>query len=381
MESRREGFALAATVLAMLVVGAIVTGGFYAASQETQVTRAATGADDALYIAETGLNATMAGTGTPTLNAMADNSSLAPDTVDVTVGSRTIGEYIATVTRVNNLFFITSKGRVMRGGIERATRTVGGVARIRSANFDNQTAVMIYGDLSVGGSSEIDGTDYYPSDWTGAGCSTTDSTAAVVSNPGTVINTQGSGQINGSIERETLSGDDFNVFGDVTWNELIAMRDKYYPASTSVGPEPDVLNNVCRTSTQSNWGSGDPTNACYNYFPIIYAAGDLRITSSGEGQGILLVEGDLDISGGFTFYGVAVVKGEIKMTGTGGHINGTTIVYGGGLIDSSSSTRGDSLLQYSSCAIERAVLNSSLARAVPISNRSWLDLSSIRDGI
>jgi len=380
MQSRREGFALAATVLAMLVVGAIVTGGFYAASQETQVTRAVTGTDDALYVAETGLNATLGQITAATLSNMADNSMVTGSATSVSVGSTVIGNYVSSVTRINNLYVITAEGTVTRGGMHAgATRTVGAVARIRTADFDRQTAVMIYGDLSVGGTSEIDGNDYYPSGWTG--CDLVTNTSAVVSNPGTQISKQGAGQINGSIERETLTSDDFNVFGDITWNELIAMRDKYYAGSTTVGPAPVVTSGVCDTGVLSNWGSGTPTNACFNYFPIIYAAGNLRISSSGEGQGILLVEGDLDISGGFTFYGIAVVKGEIKMTGTGGHINGTTIVYGGGNIDSSSSTRGNSLLQYSSCAIERAVLGSSLSRAVPIFNRSWMDISSIRDAV
>lgn len=379
MESRRKGFALAATVLAMLVVGAIVTGGFYAASQETQVTRAVVGSDDALFIAETGLNAKLGQLSAATLSNMADNSTNTDSPTDVSVGSRVIGNYVSSVTRVNNLYIVTSKGTVTRGTGAGATRTVGAIARIRTADFDRQTAVMIFGDLSVGGTSEVDGSDYYPSGWTG--CSLQTGTSAVISNPGTQITTQGSGQINGSIERETLTSDDFTVFGDITWNELIAMGDKYYPSSTTVGPAPVWSNNVCNTTVLSNWGSGDPSNACFNYFPIIYAAGDLRISSSGEGQGILLVEGDLDISGGFTFYGVAVVRGTIKMTGTGGHINGTTIVYGGGNIDSNNSTRGNSLLQYSSCAIERAVLGSSLSRAVPIFNRSWMDISAIRDAI
>ena len=380
MESRREGFALAATVLAMLVVGAIVTGGFYAASQETQVTRAVTGGDDALYIAETGLNATLGQATAATLSAMADNSTVTGSAIDVTVGSTVIGNYVASITRINNLYIISSEGTVTRGGMHAGgKRTVGAIARIRSADFDRQAAVMIYGDLKVGGTSEIDGNDYYPSSWSSEGCTLESASSAVVTNPSTNITRQGSGKIEGDITRETLDSGDFTVFGDITWNELIAMRDKYYPASTTVGPTPAVVNNTCNTTVLSNWGSGDPTNACFNYFPIIYAAGNLRISSSGEGQGILLVEGDLDISGGFNFYGVAIVMGEIKMTGTGGHINGTTIVYGGGNIDSSSSTVGNSLLQYSSCAIQRAVLGSSLSRAVPIFNRSWMDITSIQD--
>ena len=55
MQSRREGFALAGAVLAMVLVGAIVTGGFYAAHQESQITRSSELSDLAQYIAEQGL--------------------------------------------------------------------------------------------------------------------------------------------------------------------------------------------------------------------------------------------------------------------------------------------------------------------------------------
>jgi hypothetical protein len=59
LSSRRGGFALVGAVLAMLVVGAIVTGGFYAANQQSQVVRSAYLGELAQYIAETGLEAAM----------------------------------------------------------------------------------------------------------------------------------------------------------------------------------------------------------------------------------------------------------------------------------------------------------------------------------
>ena len=54
----------------------------------------------------------------------------------------------------------------------------------------------------------------------------------------------------------------------------------------------------CDTKVETNWGEptvpGDP---CFDYFPIIYHNGNLKL-QGGRGQGILLVEGDLVASGG-----------------------------------------------------------------------------------
>jgi hypothetical protein len=381
MQSRREGFALAATILAMLVVGAIVTGGFYAASQEGQVARSTSSGDDALFIAEAGMTTTYNQANAVVLNAMALNSTRTNAATNVSVGTQVLGNYVTTVSRVaDRLFVINSTGTVTRGGrYAGATHRVSSLARLRIADFDNTTAVLSYGNMNVQGNSEIDGTDFYPSSWTGVGCTTDPSSVAIITNPTTTIAVGNSAVITGDSIRTNLYPADFQVFGDLTWNDLVAMKDK--TVSGTVGPAPVVAGGLCSIAVADNWGSSDPTNACYSYFPILYAPGNLNISSSSEGQGILLVEGDLDITGGFTFYGIVVVKGQIRMPGTGGHVNGTTLVYGDGNLTNTSSTRGNSLLQYSSCAIKRALINNTnLTRLVPIMHRSWMDLSAVSGG-
>ncbi|HSL69491.1 MAG TPA: hypothetical protein VK864_04575 [Longimicrobiales bacterium] len=383
LESRREGFALAGTILAMLVVGAVVTGGFYAASQEGQVARSSGSADDAMFLAETGLSRVVAQTTKGQLAALPVNTSINASPITVNSGGTVLGSYVSGITRLSNeLFLVRSTGTISRGRYGGATRTLANVIRFRSMAFDHETAVMVYGGLTVGGNALVDGTDDYPAAWAAEGCTTVSSSAAVTTNPGTQIKTQGSGDIVGATKRTSLAADSFTVFGDVTWNELVGMREKVYPHNTTVGPDAVFTLTDCIVSAPDNWGSPlIPTNPCFDYAPIIHAEGDLRISSSSTGQGILLVEGDLEISGGFNFYGIAVVLGEVTITGTGGHINGTSMVYGGGNISSTSTTLGDAALLYSSCAIERAILNNeSLSRGFPIAHRSWLDLSAIRGG-
>lgn len=383
IRSNREGFALAATIMAMLVVGAIVTGGFYAASQEGDTTRSATMSDEALYIAEAGLNAALGSTVATTLRDIGANDDTVFAPVDVTQGGTTLGNYQVSISRVADaLYYFTSRGVVTRGGRHAgAAHTLATVARLRTANFDTQTAIQVFGSLSVGGTSDINGNDQNPSDWSGECGTTRTGTSAVVTNYGTNISSSGNSHIDGPITRRSLNSNDFLVFGDMTWSEVVALANIVYAPGFVAHPSPSVVNGLCNTSDIENWGAPlNNSHACFDYFPIIYARGNLKINAAGSGQGIILVEGDLELSGGYTFFGVVVTKGELKVTGSGGHVNGTTIAFGGGDLSSLNTTRGSSLLQYSSCAIERATMNNNaLARAIPIPHRSWLDVSAIQN--
>ena len=128
-----------------------------------------------------------------------------------------------------------------------------------------------------------------------------------------------------------------------------------------------------------NWGDPyNPVGACGNYFPVIYAKGDLFVEAADYGQGILLVEGDLTFKGGFQFFGPVIVRGTVLTEGTGGHFIGGLIAANVAL--NASSVLGNALIQFSRCAIDRALLNSSLSSVKPLANRGWVDLSSVISG-
>jgi Tfp pilus assembly protein PilV len=382
MQKRREGFALAGAVLAMVLVGAIVTGGFYAAHQESQITRSAEIGDMALYVAEQGLDATIANTSSTTLNAMAVDGTINPYTNNnVSFGGRVIGNYSTTVTRLTaKLFVVRSSGRVTVGGaIAGATRTVSNVVKVRTADFDNNTAMQVYGNLTVGGNSSVDGNDAYHASWTG--CSLNGSSSAVTAQPSATITTQGSGSINGPVTRQTMDSTFFTMFGDVTYADLTRMASITYTANANVNPAAVTVGVTCDKTNTSNWG--EPTIAlhpCFTYFPIIYAQGDLSIQSNGRGQGLLLVDGNLSIQGQFAFYGPIVVRGQISVAGTA-DIFGSVLAYGGGNINTTSALGvGTSVVKYSSCALARATQGlEGLQVSVPIRNRSFMDLTAVRN--
>jgi hypothetical protein len=391
--SRREGFALAGAVLAMLVVGAIVTGGFYAVNQQSQITRSVYFGDLAQYIAETGLEATVGRTNARVMDRMALNEvRTMAASQNVSNGGVVVGNYTTTLTKMTpNLFVVRSTGQVTRGGpASGATRTVANIVRLRVADFDQNTAMMVFGNLDVGGTADVDGDDTFLNSWSADSCTTSDSSSAVVAQPGATIDESGgSGGIDGEITRRTLSPGDFFVFGDLSWNDVVAMATSRYPAGTVLSQIDPVCTPgtctsagaTCVTSNINNWGAPEAANnACFNHFPIIYAEGDLHITENGDGQGILLVEGGLSITSQFDFYGIVVVKGILDIGAGGSTVTGSVLAYGGGNVGNENSLAGNTLIQFSSCAISRAAYGAQgLSRGVPIKNRSWFDLTSVQN--
>jgi hypothetical protein len=65
-----------------------------------------------------------------------------------------------------------------------------------------------------------------------------------------------------------------------------------------------------------------------------------------------------------------IVKGSVRTSGTGGRFTGGLLVIDGGLVPNE--VHGNTLVRYSSCALERARTRS--ARASLLKERSWVNL-------
>lgn len=380
-----HGFALPAAVFALVIVGVLVTGGFFLARQETRIGVASQQASRAFYVAEQAANDLMA-------NWDAAYASL-PAWEDTVVASDTMtwGYADLSVTRLSStMFFIESEGTVTEGGelLSGANRRVAMLARVRTAVIDPPAALTTQGELQVGGSAQIFGQDSIPGDWGTEYCddASLDDKPGILIDDSTNIDTSGNRfEVEGDppIEQDTtITSESLLEFGDLSWEDLVALAQITYPSSeTLTNMEPDSIfdggSYRCDTSMNSNWG--DPENpgaVCFDYFPIIYGQQDLNINSSAAGQGILLVEGDLAVQGGFTFYGPVIVKGELSTAGTGGHFNGGVIAANVNL--DQSTVLGNAVVSYSSCSVTRAILNNSaLTQARPVAMRSWVDVSSV----
>jgi hypothetical protein len=383
LSTERNGFALPAAVLAMVVIGALVTGGFYAASQEGRISMSSDHGADALRVAEQGMAEAVGSVFRQELEELPGNGML-QRSGEVSTGRRA-GRYEAEIRRLgeSDTYLVSSTGIISRGTQEYQRQTAL-LVRIRRLAITPRASLVILGPLTVTGNSEVDGHDREPDGW--ADCPDPEDASGIVTSDESTVNQGGSSDIDGvpAIEEDdSLGPDDFLQFGDINYDQLAAMADKrYYGNTTITGAAPVASDGVCARQILNNWGSPvDQTHPCWDYFPIIHQQGGpgtrLKLASNSIGQGILLVDGDLELQGGSTFYGIVIVRGTLLTTGTGGHINGTALVFSGGELLDNSFSGGNSTLQFSSCAAHRAALFSENFRyAHPIGERSWIDLTS-----
>ena len=68
--------------------------------------------------------------------------------------------------------------------------------------------------------------------------------------------------------------------------------------------------------TNSRYQNYDFGNGANDDVTIAYREGDLKLTGSVQGAGILVVTGDLDLGGDFRYDGIVICLGEVKNSGT-----------------------------------------------------------------
>ncbi len=394
--TQREGFALAAAIVALVVVGAIVTGGFFAATQEGHIATSTRYSDEALFVAEHGLNAVIGSWGLPRYEKITlHHSATVVDTLRI--GTSLIGEATVDVRRLGDRFYyIASTGRVLRGGRSAgAERRIGMVVRTSTLDVKADRAIQALAGLVVGGNSKVSGEDVVNPSWPADSCPSNQGTkTGVVAQDTSIVDTDGSGEIVGDppkLEDATMDSTAFTDFGDWDYDELAAKASKIIPGGSTINnTEPSYTESgACNVADQLNWGAPSNTDdACHFHFPIIHATGDLNLNSNSSGQGILLVDGNLSIRGGYEFSGIVIVKGKIETGAGNSKIYGTLLVQGENINDPSrikdcdettctSYVEGNPIVHLSSCSIDRSIkYNSDLSRSFPIAEHSWFDLSA-----
>ncbi|HEX6940226.1 MAG TPA: hypothetical protein VF158_12500 [Longimicrobiales bacterium] len=398
--ARREGFALTTTIVALVVVGLVVTGGFFAASQEGKISTSARDADIALQAAENGINTVV---GKWTVGELATTEASGPRNIPLEVGGRIIGRATVEGRRLaDRLFFITSTGRVVHGNRDGdAERRLGMLVRTSTMEVRNDRAMSAYAAVEVGGNSKVSGVDTRNPHWDEERCPQPAGTkVGIVARDTSLVTERGSGTIEGDPpkrENETITRDSLTTFGEWDYEELAARADKVFPGGTGLGAEiaPVVADDgSCNEGAPFNWGApGNPNSPCHFYFPIIHVQGDLDLNGQGQGQGILLVDGNLGIRGGFEFSGIIIVRGKIETGGGNSKIYGTITVLGENTSEKSkikdcdtegcqSEVTGNPIVHLSTCAIKRAVeYNKGTSRVRPVAERSWVDLTGAGVGV
>ena len=384
LKLERRGFALPAVIGALVIIGILVTSGFYMARQELRIGVASKHANMAVNIAQAGANEVMANWNGYQLGNIAVWDST---TVN---GTTQGGTWSVKIQNANNfVYFLTATGNVTEGGAlwAGASRTIGIATKILFANIDPPAALTTRGQVKVQGTSDIIGTNYTPPSWNsvctgsmGTGWDTTGVLLDDVTGGNPAVS--GGATIQGTpafTEDSTIVDSTFTNFGDMDWPGLVTFAQIEGKEITAVGgllnnPAPSVVGGRGDTSDLRNWGDSVPANPCGAYFPLIYHGGTVAIQSTGFGQGLMLVEGDLELRGGFTFFGIIIVQGRFTTGAGNNRVVGA--VMASNAVDLTQSFLGTGTIQYSRCGVNRAILNNaSLSRARPLDERSWIDLT------
>lgn len=379
----RGGFALIMAVFAVLIIAALANGGLYIAMQQSRAGSAGSRAAAALYAAEAGLSVALAN-----WDAVALDSLTSGATISVASGRLVSGEgYAVRITRLDSgqderlaYYLALSTGRAH--GAWGGRRQVALLLRAgASDDFCCGAALTTRGELRVAEGGVVRGSDRVPETW--AADSTICTARApsgrpgVVTDDGALVRLEPGGVIDGSPPVLRSPSREADRWADMErrFRELAERADVVYSGDTRLGeirPRVDAQGD-CARSASGNWGAPAlPGHPCFEFHPIIYAAGDLLIESSGSGQGALLVDGNLTFRGGFEFYGVLIVKGRVSVTDQGSQVYGGAWVHN---VDRESSLVGGGAgIGYSSCAIRRAVRGSKLQVPHPLAQFAWLEI-------
>jgi hypothetical protein len=362
-----RGVALPMAIFALVVIGVLVGASFFIGRQEQAVGRNTVRLQQAFTAAEGGMQLEVT-----TWNPMLYNSLAVGDSAlfaGVMTGS---GWYRGNVRRLNNLLFLVrSEGF---SGDSTSRQQTGMLLRLRPVEIDITAALKTQGQVKVGGSSLTSGYDSLPPGWVGCpplepplpGIQMPDSSVLTTSGCASLDCVEGNPKVD---EDPTINDSTLTTFGDATFDEWEAYATKRITGGTRK-IEPSLTGLACNTADPNNWGSPlSPLLPCGGYFPVVWVDGNLTINGV-QGQGVLLVNGDLDVQGGFEFYGPVLVKGKLSTQGTGGHFNGGVVAAN---VDLEQNTvLGNAVINYSSCAIAKALQNS--APAAPLRSRSWANL-------
>ncbi len=382
----REGIALPTALLAIVLIGALIAGTFFATNQEYRVARTSLSAERALMAAEYGQNMIL-----NDWDLNWNNNMKTGDTIKrvYAAGGATADTVIMTRLRFN-MFHVASTGRDVRDPSSDARRRTGLLVRLDIPELPFYGAYNGAKTINASGNYTGSGTDSIPGGWTDcppplpqrpAIAST--STANVT---GSGANCSSFGCLTGTpkIGSSPDIGDSTKVLDN--WAELTANPDKVFDQvlwPTLNQLVPTYNGTTCNTADIKNWGepvANSPATDCQTYYPVIHlksaikgSLGPTTVISQGRGQGILLVDANVSFQGNFTWIGPVIVRGNANSSGMGNKVlGGVTALNQGCLINPCNNLSGTSSFTYSSCSITKIL--SLKAKPVMAKQRAWSDL-------
>ncbi|MGD2215249.1 MAG: pilus assembly PilX N-terminal domain-containing protein [Gemmatimonadales bacterium] len=443
------GFVLPMTIVVLVILAAMGVTMISMSRDETLAARAMRESSVALYAAEAGGQQIYAGW--DALAASVD--ALAPgDSLDL--GWQTLAggaSYRGVVQRLDNggqpMFVLRVEGRGPGplGGRRTLSYSLTSPPGRAGTGYKLggccEAPVVLKGtfrqDGMDGGRVTHSGYDAYPPGWYDAGvCADT-----LIDKPGLIMQDTAGIEldpVNGVlvgvppiVQDPQLNDSLFDYFGEHTWQDIkdkadividttgwVYMADGSNPyrvdtslpdvgiEATEVYPryktDPETGELVCDTNHPLNWGSPDPNDPCFDYFPVILSRGEVDLRGGpsyggGEfyGQGVVILDFDevarrgseFELEHDSEFRGIVLGKGCVEVQ-YGARFYGSMYLdatYDGVTCDKSHDFYEDcqgldncfhTTLQWSQCAVDRAIFNSGLEEyaepEIPASGRAQL---------
>ena len=334
----QRGATLPLTIIVIAVMAVAVAISYHRLSSERGITGDGQAQVDAFAVAQSGLNAYLAGlNGMPPASHDTTITGLAGGTAQVSL--RRLKDSVMTTSLIPAVFIITSRGlntTARRYGARTppAERTVATYAQWVPAPLDLNAAFTSLSGLDKNGSSgALDGND---------ACAGTGLPAI----PGVAVPngtyTGQTGPINGNPDNTPVGIGTAGPAG--TAKDEVAIDWAGITAGTTLPADYVYPTNP--------W----PTAAQFNNWPVVRVNGNLSVP--GNGKGVLIVTGNMTISGNTTWDGLVLVGGTVTSNGNN-TINGAIVsglnVKIGIAVPQTAVGNGNKTFQYHSCNLTRAL--------------------------
>jgi hypothetical protein len=380
----RQGIALATVLFALVIIGVLIAGTFFATTQEYRVARTSLTSQKALAAAEYGQNQLL-----NDWSATWPQTMLTGDTIKrvYTAGTGTVDSVIMTRLRFN-MFMVVSTGNTGTTTSDDSRRRTSLLIRLDTPEIPFPGAFSGARSSSVAGNFAASGNDSIPAGWTDCPPPGPQK-AAIASTASSNVSVSGGCSGGACLTGTPKVLSDASV-ADTTkvldgWADLVSQANIVItgggkltgmaPAYTGAGS--------CDMTKSSNWGDparNSPAGACENYFPIIYISsvvkgslGSTTTITTGSGQGILLVDGNLAMAGNINWVGPIIVRGNIALSGNGNKtVGGIQALNQGCLTAPCNALSGTSNATYSSCTINK--IFAMKARPALAAKHSWAEL-------
>ncbi len=375
---KRRGAALLLALFSMVVLLLLSQGAVIASMHEFRAGRNTLVEQRAFAVAEFGLNREIANW--PRSRNLPPPTGLAFGGIDSASVFVSQGDTARVkVTRLNdNTFWVVSTGRASIGNAalesERMTHML---VRIAYPSITPGAAIVTAGDIRVRGAAYVDGRNTNPAGWTQCAQIPGRDTFAIAYAPGVTVQIQKANNVVNGTNPDPAAADSntYVRYGTESWNSLVANADLKIAGGT-YQPFPVGTANSCNYNVATNWGEPFRTAGhivgCKDYFPIIYADGNLHMNGNGRGQGVLLVNGDLRINGTLDWFGLIIVRDDIDAGNGTAKVLGSIMARNAVLDSDDNMITGTADIFWSKCAVESALRGSAILTRTR--ERSWVQM-------